>query len=54
MKLIYQGDHTEVIVPLEFGGEIRAKKGEVVNFPDTLAKGLLVQKKNWRKKGARK
>ena len=53
MKLMYIGDHDEVVVPLLLGGEIKAKKNQLVNFPDSLAKSLLIQTKNWKKKGAK-
>ena len=53
MKIMYCGDHDEVEVPLKLGGFITAKKNQLVNFPDSLAKSLLEQKKNWKKKGGK-
>ena len=51
MKVIYQGEHTAVDVPLPFGGVVTCKRGEPVQVPDTLGQKLLQQPKNWTKKG---
>lgn len=47
MKVVYQGPFDEVEVPFDFGGSVKARKGETVDVPDTIGKGLLEQPENW-------
>lgn len=41
MKVIYKGDHAEVVVPVTATSSISAKWGKPVDVPDALGKTLL-------------
>lgn len=41
MKVIYKGDHAEVVVPVTASMNIAAVWGEPVDMPDELAESLL-------------
>jgi hypothetical protein len=45
MKLIYEGPHLDVEVPLDdpYGGFLTAERGQPVDVPDDVAAGLLEQ-----------
>jgi hypothetical protein len=43
VKVEYRGPHESVEVPLADGGNVVVRRGEAVEVPDAIAKGLLVQ-----------
>lgn len=48
MRLIYQGAHDAVLVPLPGGGETVVKRDEMLDTTDTHGTSLLEQPDNWR------
>lgn len=48
MKVEYRGPHKAVEVPLSDGSAVVVRRGEVVDVPEEIGLGLVVQHNSWK------